>query len=74
MGRFRPGTRPERLERGQVRWRRFPNHSGGSASVHPDDTARYVEDGIFFADGRFARVAYVEREAFVDVVHFYFHA
>lgn len=74
VGRFKPGSRPERLEPGQARWRRFPNHSGGSASVHPADTARHVREGLRFDDGRTARVAYVEREAFVDVIHFYFAA
>lgn len=72
VGRFKPGSRPERLESGQARWRRFPNHSGGSASVHPSDTPRYISEGLRFDDGRRAQVAYVEREAYVDVIHFYF--
>jgi hypothetical protein len=72
VGRERPGSKPDRNELGQVRWRRFPNHAGGSASVHPDDTAGYIANGIRFDDGRYARVNYVEREAYVDVVHFYF--
>jgi hypothetical protein len=55
-----------------VRWRRFPNEQGGSASVHPSDTARYQSDGICFSDGRTGRVEYVENEAYVDVLHFYF--
>lgn len=72
VGRFPPGKIPDRNKPGEVRWRRFPNHCGGSASVHPDDTAGYIANGIFFDDGRRARVTYVEREAFVDVLHFYF--
>jgi hypothetical protein len=31
-----------------------------------------IENGIRFDDGCYARVNYVEREAYVDVVHFYF--
>ena len=72
MSRLKPGSRPERLEPGQVRWRRFPNQFGGSASVHPSETAGYVQNGIKFADGRRGRVLYVEEEAFVDVIHFSF--
>ena len=72
VGRFRPGSRPDRIAPGRADWRRFPNHVGGSAAMHPDDTAHYIANGIRFEDGRFARVLYVEREAFVDVVHFHF--
>jgi hypothetical protein len=74
MKRLKPGSRPERLEPGQVRWRRFPNEFGGSASVHPSETDRYLREGIRFADGRSAFIDYVEYEAFVDVLHFYFHS
>lgn len=53
-------------------WRRLPNHGGGGAACHPDDTAHYLEHGITIADGRHGVVYVVEREAYVDVIHFRF--
>ena len=72
VGRAKPGTRPERLRRGEARWRRFPNQYGGGAAIHPGDTAHYLEHGIGFDDGRRAVVYVVEREAYVDIIHFHF--
>jgi hypothetical protein len=72
IGRAKPGSRPDRLEPGQARWRRFPNAHGGGAAVHPSETPRYLKHGIRFEDGRLGLVYLIEREAYVDVVHFKF--
>jgi hypothetical protein len=72
VGRYSPGSRPDRLERGQARWIRFPNANGGSVSVHPDDTAHWIEHGLDFEDGRHAIVIEVERDSYVDVMNFHF--
>ena len=53
-------------------FRRWPNKNGGAAAVHPSDTHTYLRDGIGFQDGSRAVVTWVEREAYVDVIHFNF--
>lgn len=78
VGRYRPGSRPDRLEPGQIRWHRLPNGNGGGVAVHPSETEDLVRCGIPFAAAepggprRVGRVYYVERQAFVDVLHFAF--
>lgn len=71
VGRYQAGTRPQRLAPGVACWRRFPNRNGGSIAVNPVDTASHLS-GITFAGGEFATVTYIEKEAFVDVIHFQF--
>lgn len=61
-----------RLEPGWYQWMRLPNQHGGGVAVHPSEADALIESGIPFVGGLRGVIYFVERQAFVDILHFHF--